>query len=75
MSAHGANAEQCQHGSSAPRDTLEDLPKSQAGAGRQKCTVCAFRLGARWQSERMLDALVSAGHVDLARDLATRFHV
>jgi len=36
----------CQNGHSATIDALlHDLPESQAGAGRHKCTACAYELG------------------------------
>lgn len=37
--------QQCDHGSAAPSGVLEDLPESQAGAGRHKCVICAFQRG------------------------------
>ena len=35
----------CSHGSVAPIDMLEQLPASQAGAGRHKCVICAYQRG------------------------------
>jgi len=37
--------ENCKAGSVAPKEMLEDLHPSQAGAGRHKCPVCAYRIG------------------------------
>lgn len=37
--------QQCDHGSAAPTQVLENLPESQAGAGRHKCVICAFQRG------------------------------
>lgn len=37
--------ENCSHGNSAPRDLVQHLHPSQAGAGRHKCPVCAFHAG------------------------------
>ena len=37
--------EECQHGNKAPVKFLENLPDSQAGAGRHKCVVCAYKKG------------------------------
>lgn len=51
----------CMHGSTAPTVVLERLPTSQAGAGRHKCVLCAFRRG----QERMLGTaheMCSHGH-------------
>jgi hypothetical protein len=39
--------EACKHGKSAPRDLIEALPESQAGAGRHKCAECAYEAGRR----------------------------
>lgn len=39
------NAENCEHAKAAPRAIIDELPESQAGAGRHKCAVCAFRAG------------------------------
>jgi len=41
------NMYQCEHRSSAPEDLVAHLPKSQAGAGRHKCAVCAYAEGYR----------------------------
>ncbi len=41
----GNTAENCEHANAAPRATIEALPESQAGAGRHKCAVCAYRAG------------------------------
>ncbi len=35
----------CAHGNAAPTAVVEQLPPSQAGAGRHKCVVCAFQRG------------------------------
>jgi len=40
-----ANLEPCQIGLAAPKDVLLDLPLSQAGSGRHKCTICAYNHG------------------------------
>lgn len=37
--------EECQAGLSAPRSILKNLPASQAGTGRHKCCVCAYKHG------------------------------
>ncbi|MDQ1612162.1 MAG: hypothetical protein QOG00_2093 [Pyrinomonadaceae bacterium] len=37
--------EQCYVGSQAPQSLLADLPESQAGSGRHKCTICAYQQG------------------------------
>jgi hypothetical protein len=37
--------EKCYAGSAAPQSLLAELPESQAGSGRHKCTICAYRLG------------------------------
>lgn len=37
--------EHCNHGNVAPVEVLENLDESQAGAGRHKCAVCAYREG------------------------------
>lgn len=37
--------QQCDHGSAAPTEVLQDLPESQAGAGRHKCVICAYQRG------------------------------
>lgn len=37
--------QQCDHGSAAPTEMLENLPQSQAGFGRHKCVICAFQRG------------------------------
>ncbi|RKZ93392.1 MAG: hypothetical protein DRR19_01215 [Candidatus Parabeggiatoa sp. nov. 1] len=39
------NPEHCDHGNSAPYDVLKNLHYSQAGAGRHKCTICAYKEG------------------------------
>jgi hypothetical protein len=39
--------ETCSHNSDAPISILENLPYSQAGAGRHKCPVCAYNAGLR----------------------------
>lgn len=44
-SSSAAGWESCKHGSSAPVAVLNNLPPSQAGAGRHKCVVCAFQNG------------------------------
>jgi hypothetical protein len=67
--------EECRHGSAVPLHALEELPESQGGIGRHRCVACAFKAGARWQSARVLDALVERGQVDLARELMVLFHV
>ena len=43
--------EQCQHGQNAPVRVLDKLHDSQAGAGRHKCTNCAYVLGFLWGQE------------------------
>jgi hypothetical protein len=40
-----AMMENCVHGNSAPEETLELLPESQAGLERHKCTICAYEAG------------------------------
>lgn len=35
----------CEHNSVAPDALVEELPSSQAGAGRHKCAVCAYNRG------------------------------
>lgn len=37
--------ERCKHGNTAPPDSLQNLPFSQAGPERHKCVVCAFNYG------------------------------
>ena len=37
--------EDCPHGNSAPLEFLKNLQDSQAGAGRHKCVVCAYKEG------------------------------
>lgn len=37
--------DKCQHGNSAPLSVLKKLHWSQAGAGRHKCTTCAYQKG------------------------------
>ena len=37
--------ENCIHGNSAPEETLDLLPKSQAGPERHKCTICCYKSG------------------------------
>lgn len=36
---------ECQEGFRAPTEMLEELPDSQAGAGRHKCCICAYHQG------------------------------
>jgi len=38
-------AENCRHGTAAPRNVIESLPDSQGGAARHKCVTCAFAKG------------------------------
>lgn len=38
-------AERCSGGSAAPRTMLEGLHASQAGTGRHKCPICAWKEG------------------------------
>lgn len=42
-----ASVDRCQHGSSAPRDSMAALPQSQAGPARErhKCCICAYSNG------------------------------
>lgn len=35
----------CKHGQRAPAAVLDSLDVSQAGVGRHKCPVCAYRAG------------------------------
>ncbi len=39
------HAEMCKHGSSAPKDLLEELPDNQGRTARHKCAVCAYKAG------------------------------
>lgn len=51
--------EACKAGSVAPTAVLEQLHPSQAGSGRHKCPVCAYRLGfeegVRWARSSVAD--------------------
>jgi len=37
---------------------VEDLPQSQAGAGRHRCALCAYLLGLQHGKEQMVAAMV-----------------
>lgn len=43
--SRGEDSEGCKHGFRAPLDMLAGLPESQAGPGRHKCCICAYRQG------------------------------
>ena len=43
--ASGQYSETCERKQSAPVATITALPDSQAGHGRHKCAICAYRLG------------------------------
>ena len=38
-------AERCSEGTTAPKEMLQGLHHSQAGTGRHKCPICAWREG------------------------------
>jgi hypothetical protein len=62
-------AESCYQGSSAPKSALEQLPGSQAGTGRHKCGICAYKRG--------YETALSQPHLepkDIPPDFATRLN-
>ena len=40
-----SDVERCRHGNSAPEHIFLVIPPSQAGTGRHKCVICAYKAG------------------------------
>ena len=69
-----SDVENCGHGHAAPRKMLAELPESQAGSGRHKCAICAYRHGFQAGLRKGLrcaqDALAGLAEGDAAGDEA-----